>query len=73
MQLKYHNVLLMKLGVLPRIPDCCCVKLMGADSFAAVNVGGLLILFSSFVGSLGSLVSGGLSWELQAGVGQLGT
>ena len=32
----------------------------------------LLVLFSSFVVSLCSLVSGRLSWEMQAGVMQLG-
>lgn len=32
----------------------------------------ILVLFSSFVGFLGSLVRGRLSWELQAGVRQLG-
>lgn len=53
---------------------------MGADSFAAVNQWEFasetkritLVLFSSFVGSWGSLVSGKLFWEFLAGVRQLG-
>lgn len=66
--------------MLPRIPCCCCVKLMGADSFAAVSQWEFasetkritLVLFSSVVGFWSSLVSGKLSWEFLAEVRQLG-
>lgn len=66
--------------MVPGLADCCCVKLTGIDSFAAVNQWGLLVklkgiiwgVFSHFVSSWRSLVSGSLSWELQAGARQLG-
>lgn len=40
--------------------------------FSSETKGIIAVFFSSFMGSLGSLVSGRLSWESQAGVKQLG-